>query len=55
MPVNPVYDLKQPEERLRLYRDQPNAAARAVVVDIIRRLYGARAAEALGGSHEDHA
>lgn len=47
MTVNPVYDLKDPIDRVRLLLDQPTKAARLTALTVIRWRCGHRVAEEL--------
>lgn len=48
-----VYDISNPDDRLRLALDQPNRWRRQAVVNMVRRRYGELAAQAiLQGLHE---
>lgn len=48
-----VYDISNPDDRLRLALDQPSRWRRQAVVNMVRRRYGELAAQAiLQGLHE---
>jgi hypothetical protein len=42
-----VYDISNPDDRLRLALDQPNRWRRQAVVNMVRRRYGELAAQAV--------